>query len=203
LAGAGVRQSQKAATRERVIAAARELFISVGYEAATVRQIANLAGVSVGSVFTTFASKGEILSHIMQERLDALYAEIDQVIAALQGSTAERLKTLFAAFTAFEVGQVQLFLAHIAAAYDWTISAEARPFGRTPRLRALIRGCLAAGVELGDVDPGADLDGLVDLLQAAFAWSFRLAAWDKADAAAMTAVMDRQIDLVAHGFRPR
>jgi len=186
-----------------VLAAARELFISGGYEAATVRQIANLAGVSVGSVFTTFASKGEILSQVMQDRLEGLYGEINAAWPKLQGSTAERLAALFAVTTAFEAGNVQLFLAHIAAAYDWTLSPNARPFGRTPRLRDTIRDCLVAGVELGDVDPRADLDGLVDLIMAAYAWTFRLAAWENAGADAMAAVMEQQIGLIAQGFRPR
>src|SRR5512140_2711545 len=88
---AGLRQSQKEATRNRVIEAARELFDAQGYEGTTIREIARQAGVSVGSVFTTFASKGEILSQVMQDRLDGLYAELDRVMPHLRGSTADRL----------------------------------------------------------------------------------------------------------------
>ena len=83
LDGVSARQSQKAATRMRVIAAARELFDTEGYEGTTVREIARHAKVSVGSVFTTFASKGEILSQVMQDRLDGLYAELDRVMPHL------------------------------------------------------------------------------------------------------------------------
>jgi AcrR family transcriptional regulator len=203
LVRAGQRQSQKAATRERVVDAARELFSSVGYEAATVRQIAILAGVSVGSVFTTFASKGEILSHVMQERLEALYAEFDQAIPKLQGSTADRLKSLFAVGIRFEFANIQLFLAHLAAAYDWTLSPNARPFGRTPRLRGLVSDCLAHGVAVGEIDAQTDLEALTDLLFGAYAWTYRLAAWEKADVEAVTRVMDQQIGLIAQGFRRR
>ena len=64
-----LRKSQKEATRQRVLDAARELFEAKGFEAATVRDIARMAGVSVGSVFTTFASKGDILSQVMADRL--------------------------------------------------------------------------------------------------------------------------------------
>ena len=52
----------------------------VGYEASTIRMIATRAGVAVGSVFTTFASKAEILSQVMLHRLDGLYAELDAVL---------------------------------------------------------------------------------------------------------------------------
>lgn len=186
-----------------MLAAARELFISVGYEAATIRQIARLAGVSVGSVFTSFASKGEILSEVMQERLEALYAELDRLIPTLQGSTADRLRSVFATYFAFETKHVQLFLAHITAAYDWTLASGARPFGRNPRLRGLLRDCLECGVAAGDVDRAVDLDAMSELLLAAYAWTYRLAAWENASAEAMTAVMDQQIVLIARGFQPR
>jgi AcrR family transcriptional regulator len=203
LSTATLRQSQKAATRQRVLDAARDLFIAGGYEGATVRQIANLAGVSVGSVFTTFASKGDILSQVMEDRLAALYAELDQLVAVPQDSTVERLRKMFAVHFAFEFGQVQLFLAHIAAAYDWTLSPDAKPFGRNLRLQGLIEDCLSTGMAQGDVDPAADPRAIIDLLLAAYAWTYRLAAWKDASAEAMIAVMDQQIGLIAKGFQPR
>lgn len=186
-----------------MLAAARELFAGQGYEAATIRQIAQLAGVSVGSVFTTFASKGQILSEVMQARLDALYAELDGVIPHLSGSTADRLRSMFAIHFAFENRHVQLFLAHIASAYDWTLNAGALPFGRNLQLQSLVRDCLGQGMAEGDVDPAIDIQGVVDLLMAAYAWTYRLAAWEQASAEAMTAVMDRQIGLIVGGLRPR
>jgi hypothetical protein len=103
----------------------------------------------------------------------------------LRGSTADRLRSLFALFFAFETRRKRLFLAHIAATYDW------RPNG------------LARGVVAGDVDPTVDQEVVVDCLLAAYAWTYRLAAWDDADADAMSRAMDYQIGLLAKGFTPR
>jgi AcrR family transcriptional regulator len=186
-----------------VLEAARELFESVGYQGATIREIARMAGVSVGSVFTTFASKGEILSQVMAERLESLYAELDRVIPHLRGSTADRLRSLFAVHFAFEARRTRLFLAHIAAAYDWTLPSTSRPFGRNQRLTGMVRDCLAKGIEQGDVDPAADLDQVIDLLLAAYSWTYQLAILEGADAEAMTRVMDSRIGLIAEGFRAR
>lgn len=197
------RQSQKAATRQRVLDAARELFDTRGYQAATIREIARHAGVSVGSVFTTFASKGEILSEVMMARLDSLYAEIDRVMPHVRGSTADRLRTLFAIHFEFEARQVRLFLSHIAAAYDFTLSPDARPYGRTPRLQAIIREVLEQGVADGEVCADVDLQEVTDLLMAAYAWTYRLVVTRNADAKTMIANMDRQIGLIAEGFAPR
>ena len=197
------RASQKEATRQRVIEAARELFDTQGYDGATIREIARHAGVAVGSVFTTFASKGEILSEVMSARLAPLYAEIDRVTPHLHGGTMDRLRTMFAIHFEFEARQARLFLAHIAAAYDWTITSAASPYGRNAHLQDAIRAVLVHGVEQGDVRGDLDLQEIVDLLMAAYAWTWRLVVKDGADASAMIGVMDRQIALVAEGFAPR
>jgi AcrR family transcriptional regulator len=197
------RQTQKEATRNRVIDAARELFDTNGYQGTTIREIASHARVSVGSVFTTFASKYEILSQVMQDRLDGLYAELDRVMPYLRGSTADRLRTMFAIHFAFEARHKRLFLAYIGATYDWTLPTTSTLMGRNHRLQEIICECLAKGAVEGDVRPEADSQEVVDLLMGAYVWIYRLAAWDDADAPAMTAVMDRQIALIATGFEPR
>ena len=196
-----VRKSQKEATRQRVLDAARDLFETKGFDATTVREIASLASVSVGSVFTTFSSKSDILSQVMADRLDALYAELDRLVPHLRGTTPDRLQSIFAIHYAFETRRTRLFLAHIASAYNWTLSPSSRPYGRNQRLRLVIRDCLTDGIARGDVDPAADLEVIVDALMASYAWTYRLAAWEDADAEAMGKVMDRHIGLIASGFR--
>lgn len=197
------RQSQKEATRQRVVSAARELFDTHGYDGTTIREIARYAGISVGSVFTTFASKGEILSEVMQGRLEPLYAEIDRVMPHVRGSTADRLRTLFAVHFEFEAKHVRLFLSHVAAAYDWTLPPSARPYGRTPGLQQAIREALEKGQADGDVRTDVDLQEIVDLLLSAYAWTYRLVITREADVRVLIGVMDRQIGLIADGFRPQ
>jgi AcrR family transcriptional regulator len=197
------RQSQKAATRAKVLEAARELFDTQGYQGTTIREIARHAGVSVGSVFTTFASKGEVLSQVMESRLEGFYAELDRTVPHLRGSTVDRLRSIYAIFFAFEAPRTKLFLSHIAAAYDWTLPPTARPYGRNMRVRELLNETLAQGVAAGDVDPKADLAQIAELLIAAYAWTYRLVVSEGADAKRLTEVMDRQIETICEGFRPR
>jgi len=197
------RTSQKEATRKRVLEAARDLFETEGYQGATIRAIARHAGVSVGSVFTTFASKGEILSEVMEARLDGFYAELDRVVPHLRGSTVDQLKSVYGVFFAFEAPRTKLFLAHISAAFDWTLPPTAKPYGKNQRVRQLLHEILVKGVEAGDVDPAADLEVIAELLIAAYAWAYRLLVTEGADTDALTAAMDRRIEAIAAGFRPR
>ncbi|HWA62532.1 MAG TPA: TetR/AcrR family transcriptional regulator [Caulobacteraceae bacterium] len=197
------REAQKQATRRRVLDAARSLFNEIGYDEATVRAIADRAGVSVGSVFTTFNSKADILDQVMQDRLQALYSEAGQVIPLMRGSTADRFRSLFAVLYAFESRHVRLFLAHIATSYRWDVDPAARPFGSNTVIRNLMRQWLAEGVERGDVRADVDAELTIDLIVGLYGWNYRLAAGAATDGRDLTAVMDRQIGLVFEGLAPR
>ena len=64
--------SQKSATRERVLNAALELFSRDGFEAISVRDIAHRANVSNGAVFWHFLDKAELYAQTIQLAGDRL-----------------------------------------------------------------------------------------------------------------------------------
>ena len=74
---ATTRQQKKAATRHRVLAAARSLFELHGYEGTKMRTVAAEAGVAAGTIFTHFPDKGALLIAAILEDL----AETDRRIA--------------------------------------------------------------------------------------------------------------------------
>ena len=55
------RARRKARTRAAIVTAARDRFVAVGYDATTVRDIADAAGVAVGTVHAHFADKTALL----------------------------------------------------------------------------------------------------------------------------------------------
>ncbi|MDO9222224.1 MAG: TetR/AcrR family transcriptional regulator [Caulobacter sp.] len=199
---AGVRETQKQGTRRKVLEAARDLFNEIGYDETTIRAIAERAGVSVGSVFTTFASKSDVLSQVMEDRVDALYGELDRLARHLRGSVVDRISSVFAIHYDFECRRVKLFLAHVAASYSPTLEATTIPYGRNSRFQDMLLDMLAEGVERGEVRRDADLELVLDTLMAAYAWNYRHAAQRRADALAMTAIMERQVVLIFNGLRP-
>ncbi len=198
----GVRDTQKAATREKVLSAARDLFHEIGYDETTIRAIADRAGVSVGSVFTTFSSKADVLSQVMADRVEPLQEELTRVLPYLRGSTTDRLCSIFAIHYDFECRRVKLFLAHIAASYSPSLEETTTPFGRKASFQTMLTETLNDGMARGDVSPDADLEVILQLLIACYAWNYSLAAQLGSDAAALTARMDRQIALIMAGARP-
>ena len=197
---ASVRETQKQGTRRKVLEAARDLFNEIGYDETTIRAIAERAGVSVGSVFTTFASKADVLSQVMDDRVEALYAELDRVSRHLRGTACDRVCSVFAIHYDFECRRVKLFLAHIAASFSPSLDATTVPYGRNSRFKGMLLEMLADGVEHGEVRGDADLEVVLDTLMAAYAWNYRLAAQNGADAMVMTTTMERQVQLIFAGL---
>lgn len=56
-----LRESQARATRRAIVSAAAEMFVDVGYSAATIAAIADRAGVSRRTVFSSVGGKAELL----------------------------------------------------------------------------------------------------------------------------------------------
>ena len=200
---AGVRVARKLATRDRVISAARDLFVEVGYEAATIRMIAERAGVATGSVFTTFPSKLEILKLVMEERLDRLYAELDSVTPHLRGSVADRLCSIMAVHYDFEMKRPRLFTAYLAANFEWSEGPAVLTFGANARLRDMLRQVLLRGVECGEVRESVDFEVFIVIVLSCYEMNYRRAVQNGFDAARLIALMDKQIGMAFRGIAAR
>ena len=72
----------KAATRQRLLAAARQLLAARGFEASTTRDIADAAGIASGTLFNYFATKEAILASLAVEALAVAHRESDGDTAA-------------------------------------------------------------------------------------------------------------------------
>lgn len=69
------RQQRKEGTRDSILAAARELFQGQGYASTTTRQVAEAAGVAVGTVFAHFADKSSLMRALLQQDIGDVLAE--------------------------------------------------------------------------------------------------------------------------------
>lgn len=69
------RRESKALTRERLLEAARVVFLEQGFHATTVDQIAEEAGFSKGAVYSSFESKADMFLALYEERAKRRAAE--------------------------------------------------------------------------------------------------------------------------------
>ena len=198
----GVREQQKQATRARVMDAARDLFDHVGYEETTIRAIAEKAGVSVGSVFTTFSSKADILSQVIAERTAALTVELERVTPHLRGSLTDRLSSILAVHYDFQMRRPKLYLAYLAASFRASHEQGFVRMGANPGLQAPMRELLLGAIERGEAPATLDIELAIETLVALYGFNYLRVA-EGAGSADLTAVMDRQLRLLFEGLQPR
>jgi AcrR family transcriptional regulator len=77
--GTGKRAEQARQTRQRMVQAARELFVKHGYGATTLQDIADEAGVAVQTIYFTFGNKRALL----KELVDVSIAGDDEPVATI------------------------------------------------------------------------------------------------------------------------
>jgi AcrR family transcriptional regulator len=92
--GLGVRERGKRDKQRRIAAAARRVFMNRGYAAATTREIAAQAGVSVGTLFVYARDKRDLLLLVVNDELDVL-TEQGQRWVERPGPLVDRLVGFF------------------------------------------------------------------------------------------------------------
>jgi AcrR family transcriptional regulator len=115
---AAARVPRREVTRARILAAAREVFLTQGFAAATAEQIALAAGTRRSTLYNHFKDKHEILSAIADDYLE----QVKRVVARLPGPRPSRrqIDAWIGEFAAFvlEERAPTLLLVHFSAALD-------------------------------------------------------------------------------------
>ena len=79
--------------REDILRAALEVFGQKGFAATTVKDIADLAGIAPGTVYTYFKDKVDLFSSVSQRNWDAFHAQMTSILEG-PGSTQEKAMAL-------------------------------------------------------------------------------------------------------------
>ncbi len=163
---AGRAARRKHEVRQRILAAAHELFEARGYTATTVADICEQADVAYKTLFNHFESKQAVLDEIEAMALAELLAHLDAAYHQ-SGSTRERLKFLFEriAHSALSAGPM-----HPELLTELIHSVHSR--GDEPeQVRRVSDGFAAIitrGLEAGDVTTASPPETLTELIQGAY-----------------------------------
>jgi AcrR family transcriptional regulator len=95
------REREKSETRDKILDAARELFVTEGYEGVSMRKVAEKIEYSPTAIYVHFADKEELFRELCHED----YAQLAQVFQSSMISTdpVERLKQIGAIYVDFGV----------------------------------------------------------------------------------------------------
>jgi AcrR family transcriptional regulator len=190
----------KQRTRERVLAAARSLFSERGYEGATIRDIAQVAGMSTGAVFASFADKSELFEEILTADYEVIYAQMIQ--ASRNAKTVdEALLGLFGVAYGFHVEQLPLLRASIAVSWTRSEAAERRARGDIKHLFHLIADALQRAIDQGQLKKDIDVKLLAEMSWDVYVANYRRAVYDGWSVEALLARLSDQLKVIFAGAR--
>ncbi|MBO9708664.1 MAG: TetR/AcrR family transcriptional regulator [Caulobacter sp.] len=190
----------KQRTRERVLAAARRLFTERGYEGATIRDIAQAAGMSTGAVFASFADKSELFDEILTADYEVIYAQMKQA-GQNAASVDEGVIGMFAVAYGFHVEQLPLLQASIAVSWTRSETAERRNRGHVKYIFKLLADVLERGVERGELKAGVDVKLLAEIIWDVYVANYRRAIFDAWTVEALLARFAEQLKVILAGAR--
>ena len=73
--------SDNRSVRDKILAAAVRLFAEYGYHAATMRDIAQIAGIQAASIYYHYPSKQTLLVEIMETHMRKLNANLERIVS--------------------------------------------------------------------------------------------------------------------------
>jgi AcrR family transcriptional regulator len=145
-------EARKAATRERIVAAALDQVAAGGYASASVQAVAGRAGLAVGTLYRHFPSKAELFAEVFRR---ASQRELDVLIeiSSGDGSTAERVARAAEAFSRRALAGPVLAYALLAEPVDPAVESERLRLRRG--YRDAFARVLEEGVAAGELRPHA------------------------------------------------
>ena len=153
-------QASPLSTRERILAAAAEVFAERGYEGAAVSDIARRAGFTTGAIYGRFRDKAELLLEVVRGVLES-QQEAAVMAAAAGADEGDGVPARFAELVAEFVdpgradSRALVLEAHVAARRDPAVGEVLREFQsqRLEALRGLVADAQAAGEVAATLDP--------------------------------------------------
>lgn len=152
-----VRQARQALYRDLVIEAAEATFGAHGVESSKMEQIAEAAGLSLGTVYAVFRGKAAIVDALHERRLGDLLERTDAAVQGLE-DPLEKLLASVRAYVEYLLANPDYLRMYIAEGSSWGLRSgvDALP----ARARAWARGIamqerlFRQGIELGIFHPG-------------------------------------------------
>lgn len=142
------REREKAVTRQRIVDTARELFARDGFEAVSMRQIAEVIEYSPAAIYVHFADKQALFAEIVRADFDSLAASFQRI--AKVADPLERIRQAGIAYVRFGVKHPNHYRLMFMATVDPNVvpcDDEPRKGDPTHDAYAFLRHAVLEGLE--------------------------------------------------------
>jgi AcrR family transcriptional regulator len=144
-------EARRAATRERIVAAALEQLADGGYASASVQAIARRADIATGTVYRHFPSKSELFAEAFRRASARELAVMAELAEDSTRPARERLAAAAEAFARRALAEPKRAYALLAEPVDPAVEAERLIFRRG--YRDVFARTIEQGVEEGELPP--------------------------------------------------
>lgn len=160
------RERQRAETRRKILDAAREMFVRVGYEGTTMRAIAERIEYTPTAIYHHFPSKQALLAELCREDLASLAAAMERIGAVTD--PVERLRRLGEAYVSFGLAHPMHYQLLFMTRHPNGDDAGSPVAELTEKTYGVLRDTCAAAIEAGRIRPEfSDADELAQILWSA------------------------------------
>jgi len=144
-------EARRAATRERIVAAALDQLAEGGYASANVQAIARRAGIATGTVYRHFPSKSELFAEVFRRASARELAVVEETAADDGRPARERIAAAAEAFARRALAEPARAYALLAEPVDPAVEAERLIFRRG--YRDVFANTIEQGVLAGELPP--------------------------------------------------
>lgn len=194
------RDMRREATKAAVLDAAQAVFLEQGFQGATIKAIADQAGVSPGTVLNAEPTKAALLVAILRTECEQIAEAAEQLEMTLSGACLDRLGAILQLMLDGHLRHAELFAA--ALGHRW-LDGRAEFQGAFQQLDFVwdpARRVLAGGIETGELRPDLDAGAAMHVLSEVFYSALREGVGDgEADP---RAALTRRTDVVMAGLKP-
>ncbi len=150
------KQKEKDRRRQSILEAAGELLLKKGYDAVSIRQIAQLCEIGTGTIYSYFSGKEEIYAAIAGEVFDLMRERLQEAASGTP-SPPEKLRRIGYALLRFSEENktyfdfLDYFVSFHRTIFSPRLKSQVDSYGKN--LLSPVIGAISAGIESGEFSP--------------------------------------------------
>lgn len=163
------RGSDKESRRKDILVKAQTLFAQKGYLSTSMAEIASAGELAVGSLYSLFSSKEEILATIFQDHIDRVLSEVERIRDNAKLSPREKIDRTLDVLVRNYVDNQDFYRIYVAEArgVEWGVRTEVGEYiyeGSSRYVRVLA-DMFREAIKAGEADSKLDPEFLALLLR--------------------------------------